>query len=212
LHMDRDRGKVAMLESPDLAMKIRRAEAPPRMEDEKGKEAELPTAQGDTLPVPRKDARADIEDEGPEGDRKKSAGAHGPSFAGQRLVVDAAKEGRDAGGENAGRKGFGDEVVGAEAEAFQLVLVGFPGGNDDDGRDARSAEGAEEFEAVHARKPEVEEDEIGRFAHRLEGGLRRNRVDDAVAVAKEVGDDKFGYRRVVLDEKDATAFDWFRHS
>ena len=210
--MDGYRGKVAVFETPYLAVEFRCAETPARVKYQIGEKAEFPSAQRDALSIPRKDARAGVEDEGAEGEGRRAPCVAGFAIAEARFVLDAAEEGRDAGREDPGRKGLGDEVVGTEAQAFKLVLVGFAGRYDDDGREAGPAKGPEKFQPVHAGESEVEEDKVGEFIHRGEGGLGRGGVDDAVTVAAEIGDDEFGYGQIVFNKEDESAFHCFRHS
>lgn len=205
-----------MLEAPDLAVELLRTEGPSRPQGEELEELEFTGSQGHPEALPLKEARLAIEEEVAEGE----GGAHGraadgasradaarktASGAARRAAVVglAAEEGHGAGHEDPRREGLGDEVVGPEAEAEDLVLVGFPCREDDHGGKARRAEASEELEAVSAGKAQVEEDQGGSFLG-AGGEALLGRADEAglSPFPLEVGLDEEAYLAVILDDQD----------
>ena len=109
-----------------------------------------------------------------------------------------------AGHEFAGAEGLGDVIVGAEAEAFELVGLGGAGGQHDDGDVAGGAQAAADFGAVEQGEHAVEDDEIGRGgAAEFEGGDAVGGEAGFEAVVFQVELDGLGGARIVFDDEDA---------
>ena len=116
----------------------------------------------------------------------------------------AAEDGLDAGDEVAHGEGFGDVVVGAEAEAGDHVVVGVAGGEEDDGDVGGLRVGFEapgHLESVEVVHHDVEEDEVVGGDAPREGAEGVGRGVDAVAFEGEVVADAFADGFFVVDDE-----------
>ena len=77
------------------------------------------------------------------------------------MALAAADDGLDAGDQLAAVERLGQIIVGAEAEALDLVIeLGEAGENQNRGRDARGAQAAQHFVAVDIRQHQIEDDDV----------------------------------------------------
>jgi hypothetical protein len=103
-------------------------------------------------------------------------------------------------------EGLGQVVVRAEVEGGDLVPLLAAGGEDDDGGLVVLADAPDHGQAVDARQPQVEEDDVRAQAPELvEGRLPALRQVGLVPPRRERGPDRPQELRVVVDHQDARA-------
>ena len=118
------------------------------------------------------------------------------------LRVALAQPGANARQQFLDRKRFGDVVVGADVEARDAVGDAVVGGQHDDRHAALGANALADFDAVHSRQHQVEDDEVGLFEGLFEAGEPVARDVDLVAFVLEFELQDAADRRVVLDDED----------
>ena len=102
-----------------------------------------------------------------------------------------------------GRKRLGEVVVGAEIEAGNAIGDAILRGEHDDRHVALGANALADFQAVHARQHQIEDDEVRLFERLFEPGEPVARDVDLVAFVLEFELKDAADGRVVFDDEDA---------
>lgn len=101
------------------------------------------------------------------------AGAKGGAFRPVPNGGGAAESGTDAGEEFSDGEGLAYEIVGARIERLDLVFFLPTRGEDEDRNLTALANGADHFEAIPIRQPQVQQNEIGLARLRLRNAFGR---------------------------------------
>src|SRR6185503_11157028 len=143
-------------------------------------------------------------------DHEVAVADHPPAGGVAQVAVGPPQERPDPAHQLAQRVGLRQVVVGAELQPDHLVDLVIAGGQDEDRRlGAGRAEPAEDLEAVHARQPHVEDDQVGRLIRReVEAFLATLGDRDLVPLLLEGVLDSAGNGELVLDDQDRGAHGW----
>lgn len=140
--------------APHRLEELQAGERPARVLDEERQEVELEGGEVHGLPV---DPRLPPVEVHPD-----PRGLDDPRLP--RLPLCPAEDGPDPGLELSGAERLHDVVVGPELQPQDPVVLRGPGGEHDDGDLGLLADLPGNFESVHPRQHEVEEDEVGGWA------------------------------------------------
>ena len=123
------------------------------------------------------------------------------------------QHGLDAGCQFARGEGFGHVIVGADIQTTHLVAFFTARGQHDDGNALAVLVGLQaacEFDAAHARKHPVEDDQVRlHFAHQLLRLLHAERADRVVPGLGQVEGQQFLDRRFVFNHQNIGRHDGF---
>jgi hypothetical protein len=169
-----------------------------------GHQLEFEGGQGDSAAVVTNEAGArvnfEIAEDGAIG-RRRGGVCGGDSSA--------AEHGVDARGEFAGIKGLGEVIIGADFQADDAVHIVAVSGEHDNGDSGYGADFAENFEAAHAGKHYVENDEgIGSGESAAETDAAVVNSFGAQALGDEVFGDEFAQLDVVINDENAGGERW----
>ncbi len=128
------------------------------------------------------------------------------------LQVLGAQGGTEPGPQFGRLEGFGEVINGSQLEAPELVARAVPGGQHHhrDGLGVRSGlELPQQFKPVHARQPQVQEDQIhGGLADKLEGCRSVFGAGECNLVLVQQDAEQFGHPRIIFDQQNVGGGDF----